>query len=148
LSADEDVLGRLSGAWRAEVTRLFPEAGAPALPRPSDSDTRLFESLAQLIRIAAEGQPLLLILEDLHWADDMSFRFMAFVGRRIKDWAALVLATARDDEVEPAPGLRASLRELDRDPGLARVELVPLTRTDTEALVRTLIKGRSHTIDI
>jgi len=56
---------------------------------------------------------------------------MAFVSRRVGEWAVLVVATARNDEVEPARELRATLRELDRD---RRVGLPPITGVITKEL--------------
>ena len=74
---DDAVLWRDVGpAWRAELARLFPElrAARPSPARSAEDHLRLFEALGEVIvRIAAQ-RPLLLVLEDLHWADEMSLR--------------------------------------------------------------------------
>jgi hypothetical protein len=86
VSADEEILGALHPARRAELTRLLPEAGLAGLPAASDGALPLFESVAELIEQVAARQPLVLVLEDLHWADEMSLRLLAFVSRRIPAW--------------------------------------------------------------
>ena len=85
---DEEAVAALSPAWRAELSRLLPDVATPGLPPPSDSDLRLFESVAQLVEQLAARRPLVLLLEDLHWADEMSLRLLAFVSRRVRGWAA------------------------------------------------------------
>ena len=51
--------------------------------------------MAQAVGHLAERQPLLLVLEDLHWADDMSLRLLAFLSRRGAAWPVLLVATIR-----------------------------------------------------
>ena len=73
-------MGAIEPAWRAELARLFPELAGPA-PRTRSTDARrLFESITRLLEAAAEATPLVLLLEDVHWADDMSLRLLAFLG--------------------------------------------------------------------
>src|SRR5262245_1671988 len=68
VSTDDEILGDLHPARRAEVSRLFPEVGRPGLPPASDTALLLFEGVAELLERAAARQPVLLVLEDLHWA--------------------------------------------------------------------------------
>jgi DNA-binding SARP family transcriptional activator len=81
-------LAGLDAAWQAELARLFPELGEPGpAPAPGAQDyLRLFEALARLLAHLAMAQPLAVILEDLHWADEMSLRLLAFLGRRGDTW--------------------------------------------------------------
>src|SRR5207249_895137 len=79
--------------------RLFPEVAAPELPPPSDDQRRLFESVAHLVEQLARGQPLAVLLEDLHWADEMSLRLLSFLGRRIASTPVLMIATARSEVI-------------------------------------------------
>src|SRR5215813_13576616 len=71
----DDVLSGVAVAWRAELARLFPELAqhdAPPGSSPEDA-TRLLEAVAHLIEGLAKAQPpLLLVLEDVHWADEAS----------------------------------------------------------------------------
>jgi DNA-binding SARP family transcriptional activator len=141
---DGEMLAGLAPAWRLELARLFPELMPAGLPAPADAadQLRLFEAVAQLVAHLASRQPLVLILEDLHWADDMSLRLLSFVGRRLRAWPVLIIGTARDEELPGLPALRHALQELRRDGRLAEMALSPLSRPDTLTLVRALDGGR------
>jgi DNA-binding SARP family transcriptional activator len=145
LSADEELLGALHPTWRAEVARLLPESTAPGLPLPSDSDLRLFEGMTKLVEQMAARGPLVLMLEDLHWADEISLRLLAFVSRRISTWPALVVTTAREEELAEAAPARRTLEELDGHPWVARLTLAPLPRATTMELIRSLARVGSDT---
>jgi DNA-binding SARP family transcriptional activator len=141
LITDNQVLNELNPVWRAELARLLPELDAPGLPPPSDEYLRLFESVAKCIEGLAARQPVLVMLEDLHWADEMSLRLLAFLARRIQAAPILVVATAREEELASAPVLGRVLEELTREPHFRRLALLPLSRTDTTALVRSLARA-------
>jgi DNA-binding SARP family transcriptional activator/KaiC/GvpD/RAD55 family RecA-like ATPase len=131
-------LKSLAPSWRAELSRLVPELGGPpAAPGSGAADyLQLFESVAQAIGHLVTRQPVLLVLEDLHWADDMSLRLLAFLGRRLGGWPVLVAVTVREEEVPDAPVLRHALEELEREGHLVWLPLEPLSPSDTRALVR------------
>src|SRR5205085_10269493 len=112
---------------------------------PSDSALPLFDGVAQLIQEVAVHQPLLLVLEDLHWADEMSLRLLAFVGRRIPVWPALLVTTVREEELADVSTTRRMLEELAREPDATSVALSALSRTDTALLVRALARVGSET---
>jgi len=137
LLAEEATLSGLSPVWRAELARLFPELAGPDLPAPSDDYLHLFESLVHLIAHVAAARPITIVLEDVHWADEMSVRFLSFVGHRVHAWHVLVVATAREEELADADVLRRVLEEL-RSEGHDEVLLSPLSRSDTSALVQSL----------
>jgi DNA-binding SARP family transcriptional activator len=143
LGVDEEILSALSPPWRAELTRLLPEANAARLPPPSDSDLRLFESVAHLVEQVAARHPVVLMLEDLHWADEMSLRLLAFVSRRIPEWAALVVATARDEELADASVARRTVQELSHAVQAVLLVLPPLSRSDTTRLVHAVARAGS-----
>ena len=138
VSADEEILGALHPTRRAELIRLLPEAGMAGLPPASDSALPLFESMAELVEQVAARQPLVLVLEDLHWADEMSLRLLAFVSRRIPAWRALLVTTARDEELADSSNARRTLEALMRGPQATPITLSPLSRADTVLLVRAL----------
>jgi pimeloyl-ACP methyl ester carboxylesterase len=138
---DHEMLDALGPAWRAELARLLPEvmaAGAPPPPARVDY-RRLFEMLAHVMAHLAARDTLLLVLEDLHWADELTVRLLAFLARRIAGERVLLLVTAREEEVPDAPMLRRTLEDLGRDGLLASLGLGPLSRRDTLALVDRLI---------
>jgi DNA-binding SARP family transcriptional activator len=135
-----DVLKGLGASWLAELARLFPElreASQPLSPDPTDP-LGLFDALTRLIRHIALRQPVLLALEDLHWADDMSLRFLGFLGRRLRDAPLLVVLTAREEELGDRAVLARVLDELDATGRLQRLTLPPEA---TAALVRQLSRA-------
>jgi DNA-binding SARP family transcriptional activator/predicted ATPase len=138
VSADETLLAALHPARRAELSRLLPEAGIGGLPPASDSALPLFESVAELVEQVAARQPLVLVLEDVHWADEMSLRLLAFVSRRVPAWPVLLVATAREEELAHASIARRTVDDLSRAPDATAMALCPLSRSDTARLVRAL----------
>lgn len=142
---DLDTLVALPPVWRTQLARLLPEVGThgPESHAPGDDAAMLFESIRQLLLALASREPVVVILEDLHWADDMSLRLLAFLGRRVDDARVLIVFTAREEEIASTPMLARVLEELTREPHVVLVKLLPLTRTDTTALIRRLARAGS-----
>ena len=141
--------GLLTGRSDA-VAPDFP-AGDPAdlgrpLPSPhravgrpvDDGRLQLFESVAGLLGELAGQQPLLVVLEDLHWADRSSRDLLRYLLARLADEPIAVVATYRADDLHRRHPLRPLLAELVRLPGVERLQLDPLPDTDVEVLVRGL----------
>ena len=145
---DREFLDTLEPGWRAELGRLLPELPqAPdlsALPRSARGGNarHLFEAINELLKRLARRQPLVVVLEDLHWADEMSVRLLAFLGRRLQAIPLLAVATVREEELATRALPRQTLDELDASGQLERVSVAPLSRADTAALVRALAPPR------
>jgi DNA-binding SARP family transcriptional activator len=137
---DEALLDELRPVWRSELARLLPEVERVGLPAPSDDRLQLFESVVHLLERLVAIQPLVLILEDLHWADEMSLRLLAVVTRRSDRWPVLVLATVREEELAEAAAPRRTLAELGRERHATSLKLAGLSRPNTAALVRSLFR--------
>jgi DNA-binding SARP family transcriptional activator len=131
--ANAAALAGLERAWRDELARLMPELGSVA-ETVMPNQRHLFEAVLHLLAHLAASCPLVLILEDVHLADDMSVRLLAYVGRRIRGWPILVLATVREEELIDAPTLRRALEGLDYED----VMLEALSETETAVLVTAL----------
>jgi len=145
LAEDRTLLDSLEPAWRAELGALLPElpqarSEAPANASIETRRGRMFEAIVRLVGAIAQRGPLLLIVEDLHWSDDMSLRLLATAGRRVQGRQVSIVMTAREEEVASLPALRAAFQELDRTGALTHLRLAPLSRADTEALVRALAR--------
>src|SRR5262249_27828233 len=97
---DPALPARLGRAWAEELARLFPELHTePAAHAGAAGDPHgMFEGIAGLVSCLAAARPRLLMLEDVHGADEMSLRLLAFVARRIGSARVLVVATAREEE--------------------------------------------------
>src|SRR5262245_1574475 len=129
----------LPRALRRELGRLLPELG----PRDDESTAptdylKVFEAVEVLLGHLADQHPTVLILEDLHWADEMSLRLLAHLGHRLQDRPILLVATARQDELPEDPARRRCLEALEREPRAIRLILAPLSHVETLALVQTL----------
>jgi DNA-binding CsgD family transcriptional regulator/tetratricopeptide (TPR) repeat protein len=110
-----------------------------ATPQPMDDGRlQLFESVAGLICELAATGPLLLVLEDLHWADRSSRDLLRYLLARLVDEPVAVVASYRSDDLHRRHPLRPLLAELVRLPVVERIELAPLDDADVGALVRRL----------
>jgi DNA-binding SARP family transcriptional activator/predicted ATPase len=128
--------------WGPDLARLLPELGVLGQAPQGPVDYRqLFESVTQLLRNLVVRQPLLLILEDLHWSDEMSLRLLAFVARRLRTSPMLIVGTVREEELAGAPLLRRTLEDLAHDGRFVDVPLAPLTRDETLRLVTALARA-------
>jgi len=129
----DPVLAALPEAVRTELGRLLPAldtgvaAGSAADP---GAQARLFEALLTLLDRLGEDAPVLLVLEDLHWADRSTRAFLAFLARALCRERVLVVGSYRTDELHRRHPLRPLLAELERATGVRRLELAPLSRED------------------
>jgi ATP/maltotriose-dependent transcriptional regulator MalT len=95
---------------------------------------RPHEVLSALARQLTNASPTVLVLEDVHWADEATLDVLRLLGRRIDGIRALVLATYRDDELGALHPLRVVLGELARARGIASLELPRLSPDAVAAL--------------
>jgi DNA-binding SARP family transcriptional activator/tetratricopeptide (TPR) repeat protein len=138
---DAGVRDRLGAAASAQLVRVFPELGQSGdqpVTAP-DQYALLFDALAQLIVELTSEQPTVFILEDLHWSDGLSARFLAFLGRRIHRLPILVVGSMRPEELVDVPVLAQSLKELRADRRLDEISLGALSQADSIALIQALL---------
>ena len=121
----------LTNPVRAAVAPLLPGL-APAAADPGDDgrQSRLFEGLLSLLDALAEQRSVLLLIEDLHWADRSTRAALAFLARSLVAERVLVVGSYRPDELHRRHPLRPLLAEVERDPRARRVALEPLTRDE------------------
>ena len=143
LARDDDaVLAALPAAARAELTPLMPALGeGPAGPHGRDpgAQGRLFEAVLTLLHELGERAPVLLVLEDIHWADSSTRALLAYLARSLFDERVLVVASYRLDELHRRHPLRPLLAELERDARVRRVELAPLTRDELSSALSDIL---------
>ncbi len=131
---------------RAELSQLLPAlASSPSQELARTRDVlSLFQALRWVIGWLGRGAPLVLLLDDLHWCDDMSLRALCFLSRPEPGARpCLFVATAREEEAN-APHLARAVHELERDRLLARISLAPLSRADTALLTQRLVEFGSR----
>jgi class 3 adenylate cyclase/DNA-binding CsgD family transcriptional regulator/tetratricopeptide (TPR) repeat protein len=136
----DDDPARTLGADLADIAGIVPEVaeqfGVP--PRQAEagdsaqSRFRLFDAVTGFWRRAAQRVPLLLIFEDLHFADATSLRLFGFLANEIDDSRLLLLGTYRDTELSRQHPLFETLAELARASAFQRLELAGLSSRETE----------------
>jgi DNA-binding CsgD family transcriptional regulator len=127
-----------------DLGRLFSTLRLPTpepLGDPSLEKTRLFEAVARLLDRLARSAPVVVFLDDLHWADPASLELLHYLARGIAEQPVLLLATYRDDEADAARGLRALLNSLQRSSLAALLTLAPLGPQAVEELAQGILGG-------
>jgi DNA-binding CsgD family transcriptional regulator len=114
-----DIAGQLGG----ELLRLG-RAGAPR--------EELFGAL--LRQVSDPGRPHVVVVEDIHWADEATIDLLRFLGRRIRDAAVLLIATYRDEGASAGDPLQVALGDLATQRSARRVSLPALTAGAVAAL--------------
>jgi predicted ATPase len=123
-----------------ELLRLAPLLDPQkAVPDGDPNPIRLFEQMLALVRRLAEEQPVLLVVEDLHWADDSTRALLGFLLRHLRASRVIVVGTYRSDELHRRHPLRRWLSELERGVHPGRLELRPFGRPE----LRRLLEGLS-----
>ncbi|KUM91519.1 hypothetical protein AQI88_36725 [Streptomyces cellostaticus] len=114
-----------------ELARLLPELGEATSSRHDEQGiARLFELTVRLLERVAAEHPVVLVLEDLHWADASTRHLLAYLFRTLRTGRLLVLATYRSDDIHRRHPLRPLLAELDRLRTVRRLELARFTREE------------------
>ncbi len=139
---EPEVLERQVGAALAPLCQLIPDLAArihapwvaPAEGSP-ESRFQLFDAIAGFLRSATEDEPLVLVLDDLHWADPASLLLLEFLARDLSNMRMLVIATYREEELGDGNPLVRSLGALVPLPHCLRVPLQGLDRSEVRALM-------------
>jgi DNA-binding CsgD family transcriptional regulator/tetratricopeptide (TPR) repeat protein len=132
-------LERVLGGARDELTLLVPELGPRnAAGHGPLAPSQLLELLLGMLHRIAERTPVLLVVEDLHWADQSTRDLLGFLVRNLRAGVALVL-TYRSDELHRRHPLRPFLAELNRDGRAQRLELGRLGRRELAELAAGIL---------
>src|SRR5262249_55881189 len=142
------------GTSAADVAQLVPELRQrlPDVPphpplEGAQARFRLFESVTGFLRAAAERQPLLLVLDDLHWVDRPSLLLLEFLSREIHASRLLVLGTYRDVEVARQHPLARTIAELARSRTTEHLALRGLGEAEVAQFIE-LVAGRQPPTDM
>ncbi|MGH2670457.1 MAG: ATP-binding protein, partial [bacterium] len=146
-SIPDDRLPPLVGSSAPELIKLFPELAlripglTPSPPlEPEQERLRLFEGVTASLAGYSRTQPLLLMLDDLHWADAATLALLRHVARGVRAERVLILGTYRDVEVDPDHPLSASLSEMNRERLYKRVLLRGLSPDHVATMIRAIFQ--------
>jgi DNA-binding CsgD family transcriptional regulator/tetratricopeptide (TPR) repeat protein len=136
------------GTGGGELTRLLPDLARHVgeLPPPvaADPDTerhRLHVAVADLLAAVGRRAPLVLVVEDGHWADTPTLLLLRHLARGASEARALVLTTFRDTEADVPRPLAAALVDLRRSEGVVRLRLTGLTAAEIAEFVERAVGG-------
>jgi class 3 adenylate cyclase/DNA-binding SARP family transcriptional activator len=131
----------------AVLARVMPELAPPDAPPPHGEDAAarylLFEAVARALIAGAAGGPLLLIVDDLHWADDPTLLMLRHVARAAEQARMLILGSYRTTEVPGTEQVVRSLADLEREVPFERIPLGGLGDAEVAELITTLLGRRS-----
>ncbi len=125
-----------------DLARLIPSLGdrVPGLPAPRESDPEterylLYAAVSGLLEVAGEREPLLSIIDDLHWADGPTLSLLRHVATAGATPRTMVVGTYRDSDLSRDHPLTALLADLHRDEGGERIRLTGLESADVAVLM-------------
>lgn len=121
-----------------ELSRLLPGLGEPP-PAGEQSRARLYEQLLTLFERVSEDQPLVLVVEDAHWADQSTRDLIVFLARNLTTGRVLLMLSYRSDELHRTHPLRPVLAGLARDRRTTRVEIPAFTRAEVAELATAML---------
>ncbi|MEA2187265.1 MAG: hypothetical protein QOK16_2276 [Solirubrobacteraceae bacterium] len=137
----QELAGRLqtlSGELRRIVPELaerIPDLAEPLAGDPEGARSRLFEAVSSLLCEAAQSTPVVLVLDDLHWADQATLLLLKYLARYPRQARLMVLGTYRETELDADHLLSATLAQLGRERLLERHALTPLDEGAVSQLV-------------
>jgi class 3 adenylate cyclase len=149
--ADDELLWRHVQRHGAELARLVPMLGLRAgpLPPPASGDAEaerylLFTAVTGLLDAASAERAVMLVLDDLHWADKPTLQLLRHVVAHTSSTRLLVVGAYRDAELSAAHPLTETLGDLRREPA---VTVLPLGGLDDTAVVSLMESAAGHALD-
>lgn len=121
-----------------ELALWIPELTPTSVLEPEQEKRRLFVALTSFLLEQADQRPVLLVIEDLHWCDDISIEFLRFLTRQSKSRSLLLLLTYRSDEINPALG--HFLSALNRDRAAIEFSFTFLSLDEVHAMLRAIFQ--------
>ena len=146
-----DVVGTVAGIHPA-LSRLQPGRRMLGSDESGDSSALdradLFEAIHLLLEATAEKAPVLLVIEDTHWADQSTRDMLSFLFSRPFDGPVTLVASYRSDDLHRRHPLRTQVAEWSRIRGVERLQLQPLTAPDVRTLIHELHPGQLDEDDV
>jgi predicted ATPase len=151
-NAPEDLLSDL---WLAQLTRLLPELRDryPDLPTPTIEENsarqHLFEAVTRLIQALAARKPLLLFIDDWHWADSGSLDLLHYAAGRWSEanLPILIVLTLRQEELSQSPDLQSWLGQINHATNCTLLQMGELSQQETTQLIEQLLPSKTDGVD-
>jgi len=142
---EPDQLSAQMGAAAADIAKVVPEIRGklphlkppPAL-EPTQARFRLFDSITTFLKAASLTQPLIIILDNLHWADSSSLLFLEFLTQELGESHLLVLGTYRDVDLSRSHPLTRTLGAISKKRLFHRVTLSGLSQEEAQSLLESI----------
>jgi predicted ATPase len=119
-----------------EVRERWPGLQSPPALEPQQARFRLFDSITRFFKQASQAQPLVVMLDNLHWADRSSLQLLEFLAQEMAESRLLLLGTNRDMELTRRHPLTQTLGELVREPLFQRVLLRGLSQEEVGQFIQ------------
>ena len=142
LVRDEDpALGELAPSYRAAIDAIMPGLGSGHSAGDA-TQSRVFEALLALLESLSDPDAVVLVIEDLHWADSSTRSFIGFLARTVCTERLLIVGTYRSDELHRRHALRPLLAELASDQYARLLELPRFTPEELAEQLEGILAGR------
>ncbi len=127
------------GAFIPQLRNRIPDLPSPQAVDAEGQRYRLFEAIAALFAVASRTRPMLLVFDDIHWADKPTLLLLRHVMRSARAGAFAIVATYRENELERAHPLSEVLVTLRREQAVTRIGLRGLDIAHVKALVHSIV---------
>ena len=117
---------------------ILPSGEARGRFEAEDARFRLFEAVSSFLRAASADRPVVMVLDDLHAADEPSLLLLRFVGRELASGRVLLVCALRNVDPMPSDPLSSALAELAREPSTTRLELHGLRERDVAEYIHSV----------
>jgi class 3 adenylate cyclase/Cdc6-like AAA superfamily ATPase len=140
----------------SELSRIFPwllqgpnVAPPEEISDPEVAQFRLFDAYSQYLRAIAAQAPLIIALDDLHWADKPTLQMLQHIARELSRMRVLVVGNYRDTDITRQSALSETLASLNRESGFDRIVLRGLSRDEVAAYIkaRANVEPRKDVLD-
>ncbi len=142
----EQLSEQVTPVWLGEALRLAPALGGQVLPsstsaslRPAEESSRMKEALVHTLGALGKIAPHLVVIDDVHWADEDTLSVLTQLGPRLAGSRILLLLLYRSEEARGDPEIWDVLRALDRNAGLGRIVLSPLSVFELGDMVKRIL---------
>ncbi len=135
--AGADAVRAAAGASLDTLAPLLPEDVAGGAPEADLRVGRLHDEFTRMVERVSEIEPVVVVVEDVHWADAPTMQLLRYLARMLHDGRVMLVMTARTAELPRRHRLREDLAELERLRSVSELELPRLSRDEVSRMIAT-----------